>query len=309
MVSERVERIERRPLPSSFKPWRRCVLYYRMHESGGARGFFAKVFRDERGKALFERAHAVSRELDRSSARWETPRPLAYLPEERILIFEELEGAVEISDLLHDARHDARARILLLEGFERAGEAVGELRNLEIDGLPPVSPQAVLAGVRRRTKGIERVAPDFADTLARNLERLGVAAERLEPETLVPAHSAFRHDQLLLRNGKVGLLDFDGLCLSGRSADAGYFLGFLDIVGVRRPRHRELLEACEASFLAGLGKSGAAATEWLAWYRAAAQVKKATRSFLSLDRKWPESATALADGLVEATLNSGGVAP
>jgi hypothetical protein len=278
-----------------------------MHEPGGPRGFVAKVFRDKRGQAFFERAAQVRHGLQRAHRRWETPRALAYLPAEKVLVFEELEGAVEISDLLHDARRDARAKALLLDALERAGEAVGELRELEIAGLPQVPPPDVLAGVRKRTKGIQRVAPDFANRLERELERLGVQAQRLEPETLVPTHGAFRHDQLVLRDGRLGVLDFDGLCLSGRTADAGYFLGFLDIVGVRRPRQRELLGECEAAFLTGLNRRGDTSPEWLAWYRAAAQVKKATRSFLSLDPKWVDSVAALENGLVDATLSRGGI--
>jgi hypothetical protein len=299
-----ITRIEHQAL--NFKPWRRCVFRYRVHRPEGASGFFAKVFRDDRGAVLFDRALAVHRHLAAADRGWDTPRPVSYLPEEKIVVFEELRDAVEVSDLLHDAGRESRARDRLIEGFERAGSVAGELREAKLEGLPRVPPHAVLASLRKRAENIARVEPEFAFTVERELDRLGAEVERREPEPLVPAHAAYRHDQLLLRGNRLAVLDLDGLCLSGTSADAGHFLGFLDMARIRRPRKRDLLAVCEDAFVRGLRSGNDRSLEWLSWYRAAAQIKKAVRSFLSLDSKWRSAAAALDEGLVEATLGCAG---
>jgi hypothetical protein len=291
--------IERKAL--NFKPWRRCVFRYRLRHAGGTSAFYAKVFRDGRGETLYERSIAVHRHLDEAGVPWDTPRAVAYLPDEKVVVFEELPGGNELSDLLRQADRGGAARARLLAGMERAGAVPRDLRGIEVPGLRSVPPATVLADMRKRMGGIELVAPGFAAAIERSMAGLAGDSESRVPEPLVPTHAAFRHDQVLVRGDRVALLDFDGLCLSGASADAGYFLGYLDATALRRPRRRALLEESAAAFVYGMGKVDGTA-EWLAWFRAAALVKKAVRSFLSLDGKWRAAAAALDAGAVEATL-------
>ncbi len=86
------------------------------------------------------------------------------------------------------------------------------------------------------------------------------------------------------------ILDLDTLARSGASADAGNFLAYLDLTGLRRPRLRKALAALRAAFLDALPEAD---SPWLPWYQATSHLKIGLRSFRSLDPAWPRLSTDL----------------
>jgi hypothetical protein len=76
---------------------------------------------------------------------------------------------------------------------------------------------------------------------------------------------------------------------------------------VRRPELRPAIDVCATAFeRAALALPGVT-PEWLAWYRAAAHVKKALRAFYSLDMKWPRMTAELAEHASRAVASRAGV--
>jgi hypothetical protein len=140
----------------------------------------------------------------------------------------------------------------------------------------------------RRAHGLERVAPLQAREIGRCLRVLEGTADRLRPEQTGLAHGAFRHNQVLLRRGRLVVLDLDTLRVSGVSADAGELLGYLDRTALARPRLGAVIDECEDVFLSALADDPGIRAEWLAWHRAAAHVKFALRSFYTLAPGWPD---------------------
>lgn len=283
----------------AYKAWRRCVLRYTMESRGGRRRYFAKVFRDDRGEPMFATLSCLKAKLTSSGMPWEIPAPVAYIPEARMLVLEALEGGVAMSALLKDARGNPSAKTTLLAGVAAVAEGLVPFQRTVVEGLPCVTPAQSLRWLGRKAKGLCHVAPDIADSIEAQLLRLEEKARRLPPEPMVLAHGAFRHAQMLVCGDKVGVVDLDGLRLSGASADAGEFLANLDKIAVRRSRLRPVVGEMVEAFIAGLGGHPYLDRRWLAWHRSAGLVKCALRSLLSLSVKGKEVAEDL------LTLSSG----
>jgi hypothetical protein len=279
------------PTPLSYKPERRCVVRYAA-DRGDARPLaFAKLFRDERGAEMLPWLRALASQLHAEAAPWSVVPPLAQLPEARMLLLPAVEGGTSFGAWIKELSDGEASDEALLSHVARAGRGLAAFQRCELQGLPVATPRDLIEKLRDSVAPIRAVAPRLARALEERLAALERATGRLAPEALVPTHGAFRHGQLLLLPETLFVLDLDTLCRSGASADAGNFLAYLDFLALRRPRLRPLAERCQQAFVEALGPT----TGWLAWYRAASQLKVALRSFLSLSRQWPAHTGGLLD--------------
>lgn len=292
--------------PVSYKPWRRCVYRYALDVAGRTRRYFGKLFLDDRGAQQLGWLRAIEERLRTSDAPWRIVAPAGYVGEAHLLLLEAVEDAVEVKDMLKEASKEGGATPALLDVMVRAAEGIRAFQNVELNGLPEAPPLEVVRDLEAGTEGIDVVAPEFAAPASRMLRALTEQARELRPEPLTPTHGAFRHDQFLLAGSEMVAMDLDTLCRSGASADAGNFLGYLDVTAVRRPELKPAIEQCAAAFQEAALRLPNCSAEWTSWYRAAAHVKKALRSFYSLDPKWPGTAETLLSQ-AERALSSGAV--
>jgi aminoglycoside phosphotransferase (APT) family kinase protein len=281
-----------------YKPSRRCTLRYEVDNAGSRKRYFAKVLGDDRGRDLFSRLSALQEGLKRQSGAWDIPAPVAYFEDGQMLVMEAVDGAVNGRALEAKAADDSPcARRELLALVAAAADGLPAFQRVSIAGLDVVTPRHVLADLAKDAcflPGLKRVAPGAAASLTDLLRRLEDTAARLPPEPMGLAHGSFRHTHFLLRGTRPVLIDLDGICVSGVSADIGKFLACLDRSALRRPRSHPILEDCEKVFLDRLRGHGAISPDWLAWHRAATLVKWAMRSFSSLSHRWLEVTEKLA---------------
>jgi hypothetical protein len=289
---------------ASYKPWRRCVFRYASQMANAGNSYYGKLFRDDRGERLLSWHRVVNESLHNVSAPWSLPEPVAYLPDAKLLLFSAVEGATKVRRLLRPTLKDAAAKDQLLTYIAAAATGLASFQRSELKGLRAKTPQYVVDDFRRDCEGIDAVAGGFFSQIVETIDLLDTSWRSLPPEPLVLTHGAFRHDQLLESGGKLVVLDLDTVCLSGESADAGNFLGYLDLTGLRRPRLQSVIEACAATFSESVQAAGITTPAWTSWYRAAAHVKKALRSFFALEPAWPQTSAALLD-LAETTLRDG----
>ncbi len=280
-------------VPESYKPWRRCVYRYAIDSGVQQTSYYAKVFRDDRGADLLRWHGLASETLAAADAPWSIPTATRYLPDARMLLFEALEGTTKVRRMLRPALKDHQAKAGLLLHMVAAAQGLAAFQQTQIDDLPSAAPEKLIEEFRRDGEGIGATAPELASRLLQMLDQLQAAVVALPPEQLVPAHGAFRHDQLLATEGGLVVLDLDTVCRSGASADAGNFLGYLDLTGIRRPRLQSIVVDCARMFEEAYCSSGTTSPAWVAWYRAIAHVKKALRAFFTLETNWPVTAEQL----------------
>ena len=206
--------------------------------------------------------------------------------------------------LLRKACHEPQALQALREQVGRVAEGLFDFQSIVVEGLPCSGPHDMLKELEEEIDGILHVAPVLAKSIQVLLRSLETAARLLPAEEMVLSHGAFRYNQFLSRGDMLLLLDFDTLCLSGASADAGEFLAYLDLTALRRPHLRAVVPDCQEVFLSSLLKHQCVDPRWIAWYRAASHLKWAQRTFFSLDPRWP----VLTDSLVQVADQSlGGI--
>jgi hypothetical protein len=278
--------------PVNFKPWRRCALRYDVEVAGRVRHYFAKVLPAGRAQALLPRLRALAERLASEGALWDVPEALFCLAGAGALVFEAIEGTATKA-LLARTPFDPAAQKTLLRLARSAGLGLGRFQRAVLPGLPVRTPHCLLRDLSDNLQGLEQVAPALAAAVAKLIDRLETKAARLPPEPAVLGHASFRHTHFVLRGKKPVLLDLDGVCLCGPSLDPGNFLAYLDRAALRRPHWAPVLRECGQQFSDGLAHLSGLSVEWLAWHRAAAQVKGALRSFSSLSSRGSETTHGL----------------
>jgi len=284
--------------PKAYRAWRRCVLQYE-RDGDRPQRYFAKVFHDDRGAAMLSRLAAVGRQL--AGGPWRVVTPAAYLPEQRMLLLPAIEHGVKFASLIKAGPEEAVARQHAVSAAHAAAGGLLRFQQVDVAGLPTVSPRDVIDTWRRKSARIALVEPALAHAIEERLCSLEAALDALPPEPIVVAHGAFRHGQLLLGEGGLVALDLDTLCRSGANADAGNFLACLDSLVVRRERHHAVVRDCQDAFAQTWRRAPVAHEGWLAWHRAAALVKQAVRAYVSLPARWPQITSALLDLAGDAT--------
>ena len=74
--------------------------------------------------------------------------------------------------------------------------------------------------------------PELAAAARPFLRQLVTRSESEPPDPIVPAHHDFRPAQVLLAEGSVGFIDFDGACMAEPALDLGRFRAKLRDIGV-----------------------------------------------------------------------------
>jgi Ser/Thr protein kinase RdoA (MazF antagonist) len=277
---------------ANFKPWRRCTLTYELESTDRRRRYFAKVLPAGQVETLLPRLRALASRLEREGALWDVPEALLSLPGAGVLLFDAVEGE-SAKSLLARAASDPVARRALLRLAALAAEGLVPYQRAVFPGLPALNPEDLLADLAGDLQGIELIAPSLAGSVARLIDRLQAKAASLPSESKVLGHASFRHSHFIVRGNRPVLLDLDGVCLCGASADPGNFLAYLDRAALRRPEWRTTLRECEHAFNKGLAHLPDLSTEWLTWHRVTAHLKGALRSFSSLSARWFETTQGL----------------
>jgi len=292
-------------VPVSYKPWRRCVFRYDVAAGGRRTRYYGKVFQDDRGEDMVPQLKALQAVFRQRGVRWDLPAPVMYLPDAHMLVLEAVHGDQELKSLLEQALHDPEARTALRGHVTAAAEGLIAFQQATVNGLPHKrTPEDLLDDLKEDScfmVGLEEVSAGLPRSISRLIGALESESARLPPEPLGLVHGSFRHSHFLCRGDRLVLLDLDGLCLAGVSADAGNFLAYLDRTGLRRPRLRPVLAECEAAFREAWKGHPCLSPAWLDWHRAAAQLKWALRSFSSLYKNWLQTTAGLV-ALAEQTL-------
>lgn len=190
-------------------------------------GVFIKKIDGPDAAARFRRAVAFTRLADESAAAVvSTPSCLAFDETSRVLVFEWLEGARPVSELVRDGEFTGA-----MAG--EAGRMVGRLHRSSLtDGMDASAPSWP------RLNGLALDLSLFTECSAAQLELFGLVqrdeelvaavrrlAERSRVAPMVPVHCDLRLDQFLCSEGKLYLADWEELRAEDPARDVGAFVG------------------------------------------------------------------------------------
>jgi hypothetical protein len=223
-----------------YKPGSRCTIVYWMQYRGrpGPDPLVVKTHQGDKGSTAWDAMRAL----------WESPvaragvvtlaEPLAYLPEERVLV----QGPVPEERILKDLARDALTVAATEESpaelaplrdvLLRTAEALAALHGSGTQYGRTATWDEELAEVREVVGRIAYSVPQIgaaADPLLSRLEHLHTSTP---PDPLVSAHHDFRPAQVLLDGGRIGFIDFDGACRAEPALDLGRFRAKLRDIGI-----------------------------------------------------------------------------
>jgi len=163
----------------------------------------------------------------------------------------------------------------------QAGALLAMLHASQVRGLPLEPAADQLDDVSGDAKLVSVLVPSLEDRVDGLLRRLEA---ELPDEPLVPSHGGFRRSQLLESNGELGVIDFDGFCLSPAARDLASFTAAL----VEEPDDLERAAATLDVLVDAYGERPPGVT----WYLATYLLRRTRRPFTRLQEDWPDAVEA-----------------
>ena len=201
-------------------------------------------------------------------------------------------GAIPELRLTAQQRIEGRIAEDAADVAAEAGAMAATLQRADLAPALAHPPEKLLDSAVRKAEVVETVLPELCDRLDALVRRLAGALPAGLP--LVPAHGDFHVDQLLVRDGDIAVVDFDGLCVAAPALDLATYAA--DVVR-GRPGDHEKLQAVLEPLLEGYGDRPDA----LEWHLAAAVLARAAHPFQRQVPGWRERVEATV-AVAEATL-------
>jgi hypothetical protein len=152
--------------------------------------------------------------------------PLAYLPELKVLVQGPIYEEQTLEDMLKAAVSDGSSSALAELDSYMQKTALG-LAALHYSGVTygeTITWEDELAEVREVIARLAGMIPALADAAEPLLQHLETLAADIPPDPVLPAHRAFRPAQVLIHQGRIGFIDFDGFGQSEPALDLSRFL-------------------------------------------------------------------------------------
>ena len=220
------------PQVARYNPGSRCTVVYRLEFGAEAGGrdwppvVVAKTHRGDKGRIAYQSMTALWGSDLRSGAVVTLAEPLAYLPELKVLVQAGVRGDSTLADLvervlLHDgATPDENAR--LRDYLAKVARGLVALHGCGVRGEPYDWDQE-MAEVRERIGRLADWIPGFSSALAPALARIEELADAYPAQRPVASHRSFRPAQVLLHEGRIAFIDFDGFCETEPATDLALF--------------------------------------------------------------------------------------
>jgi phosphotransferase family enzyme len=159
----------------------------------------------------------------------------------------------------------------------QAGALLAKLHGAELTGIPLEPPVHELKGAVQDAELVSALVP----SLTRRVERLMRELELDMPRhSLAPSHGGFRRNQLLVSDGSVAVIDFDGVCRAPAAADLATFIAAIVEDPGDLPKAAETLDVLSDAY--GRRPPG------IPWYLAISLLRSTRRPFTRFKEGWPD---------------------
>lgn len=221
------------PRVMRYKPGSRCTILYRLTYAPDAPGHtawptvvVAKTHRGDEGKIAYEGMKALWESPLQKSHTVAIAEPLAYIPEVSLLI----QGPIREEQTLKQALRTA-LRVNSPEGWatfngylRKTAIGLAELHQCGVTTGETVTWEDELDDILKQQAKLATPIPQLAELARPLLDYLQHLDSLYPAEPPQPAHRSFRPAQVLLYQGEIGFIDFDGFCQAEPAMDIALFL-------------------------------------------------------------------------------------
>jgi hypothetical protein len=160
--------------------------------------------------------------------------PLAYIPEHKLLVQGPVRGDHDLKDLLKDALRAGTPQALdeLRTIVGKAGAGLAALHQCGARHGETITWDDELTEIRGEVEKLGAVVPWVAHATTPLLLSLEALASATPAEPALPAHRSFRPQQVLIHQGTIGFIDFDGFCLAEPALDIALFRATIKEMGI-----------------------------------------------------------------------------
>jgi aminoglycoside phosphotransferase (APT) family kinase protein len=151
--------------------------------------------------------------------------PLAYVPDHKVLVQGPVPGQHDLKALLRSALRAGTSEALeeLHEIIRKTAAGLAAMHHSGARHGETVSWADELGEIREEIEKVSAVFPWFADAITPLLTHLEERDAACAADPVLPAHRSFRPQQVLIAEGRVGFIDFDGFCLAEPALDIALF--------------------------------------------------------------------------------------
>lgn len=227
-----------------YKPGSRCTVLYELtypaDQAPQNRAWpavvIAKTYRGSKG----ENAYAGMKKL------WESPlgqsqtvaiaEPLAFLPEENVLVQGPIREEQTLKQLLERAwlQADPALDTQVAVYLRQAARGLAELHHSGAYHGEVVTWEAELDDILQRRARLTKPLPQLANLAEDLVQQWRALAAATPADPRLPAHRSFRPAQILLAQGEIGFIDFDGFCQAEPAMDLALFMTTLKNFGLKK---------------------------------------------------------------------------
>jgi aminoglycoside phosphotransferase (APT) family kinase protein len=160
--------------------------------------------------------------------------PLAFLPEERILVQGPVAEDLTLKELARMAFAEGTPELLgaLRTALAQTGRALATLHRSGAAYGRTATFEDEVAEVREVIDRLAVTVPELSGAAGALLHRLEERAADHPADPVVPAHHDFRPAQVLLHGDGLGFIDFDGASMAEPALDLGRFRAKLRDIGI-----------------------------------------------------------------------------
>ncbi|HET9859037.1 MAG TPA: aminoglycoside phosphotransferase family protein [Nocardioidaceae bacterium] len=287
--------------PVRYRPGSRCVLRYDVETAAGPHRLYAKAFRPER---FAEVARLGSTLAGAAEGLRLVPELAAVWPGLHVMVGAGIHGRT-VSAVLGDPGVPAGRRARLAHSL---GDLLARFHEQHLADAPRRSATEQLTELTVATAAARSADARLADRLDAVLDLLAARVPAAGVDVF--GHGGFRAGQVLLSDdGRLTVLDTDGVCVCDAGRDLGTVLAHLTWQGVRLPNERPVLRGAAHALLSGYeNRAGAVEPEALQWWRAVGLLQVVARRYRRLEiQHWsdvPALMDAAADVLATPQLRS-----
>ena len=203
-----------------YVPRRRAVFRYEYAESGRRRCFYVKLYRPGEDVHAARHLQLMETATAGGSLGFSTPRLMLHDQRRRAIVLDEIPG-VSFTSLL--TRSDS-------EGIVHVGRALAGLHRARIPLANRWRASDELLALRAAMRDVGVALPQLGGRIDRTIQRLQRDAHDLDSRETTPIHANLFGDQILLDHGRVGIVDWDDLCMGDPIFDVGRLLAHVIFV-------------------------------------------------------------------------------
>jgi Phosphotransferase enzyme family len=227
------------PVVVRYKPGSRCtvvthVTYAESGERTPPSPVVLKTHQGDKGQTAWAAMTALWSRREAWQGVVRMAEPLAFLPEERILVQGPVPEELTLKELARRAfaTNEEDALMRLRAGLVRTAQGLAALHRSGAVYGRTATVEDEIAEIRDVVRRLAMTVPHVGGAAEPLLSRVEELAASAPGEAVVPAHHDFRPAQVLLHEDAVGFIDFDGAAMAEPALDLGRFTAKLRDIGL-----------------------------------------------------------------------------